>query len=88
MTTFRVNDIRDKVKMKPTIVRDNKGWTNLYQQTDELADKLMEIMDRGGSPAKLFKQAEIGMKKAEFLSFKRMKMNKIKRKMYSDNQAF
>ena len=88
MTTFRVNDIRDKVTMKPTIVRNNKGWTNLYQQTYELADKLMEMMDRGGSPAKLFKQAEIGMKKAEFLSFKRMKMNKIKRKMYSDNQAF
>ena len=88
MTTFRVNDIRDKVTMKPTIVRDNKGWTNFYQQTDELADKLMGMMENGASPIKLFKYAEWGMKKAEFLSFKRIKMNKIKRKMYSDNQAF
>ena len=66
LTSFKVNDKREKVEIKPTVIRDNEGWSNLYQETDLLADKLIEMINEGEKPERIFAVAEKGLKDAEY----------------------
>ena len=88
LTSFRVNDSRAKVKMADLVIKNKEGWVNLFSNTDEIADDLLELMENGTRPADLFKRAEKSLREAEFQSFKRIKITKIGRKMYGDNETF
>ena len=87
ITSFRVNDKRSKdYKMRPVIVRNNEGWAKWFDLTRELADEIVEQINQNKSGRKLVKFVTRKLQTIEHKSFLKIKQNKIKRQLRSDNE--
>ena len=89
ITSFRVKDIRDeKIKLPPLVIKNKEGWAKWYDLTHELAHEIIERVNKGQKGAKVMNFITRSLKNLEHKSFLKIKQNKVKRKLFSDNEMF
>ena len=90
MCTFRLEK-REKVSVGPAppiIVRNEEGDARFREYTGELAEQMLELLNSGSSILTVLKTVMRKIKEAERTSYLRIRVTRIKRKMWSDNEAY
>ena len=82
---------KDSVKVgpaKPIIVRNEEGEEKFRQMTEAVADLAVEKLNSGEDILKVLKLVMRKVSEAERLAYTRIIVTSVKRKMWSDNEAF
>ena len=88
--TFKLEK-RDKVSVGPAppiIVRNEEGDARFRKYTRELAEQMLELLNSGSSILTVLKTVLRKIKEAKRQSYLRIRVTRIKRKMWSDNEAY
>ena len=89
ISTFRVNDKRpEDIKLPPLVIKNEEGWAKWYDMTHDLACDIVIRINKGQTGAKIMNFINRKMKDIENKAFLKIKQNKIKRKLKSDNEMF
>ena len=72
----------------PIIVRNEEGDAKFHQATGEMAEEMLDNLNSGMTILNVLKIIMRKLKEAEKLSYLRIVITSIKRKMWGDNEAF